>query len=389
MVAQCSENILKERRPGPSVAWPSSTIARVSSADRILDANMNRAREALRVMEDAARFAMNDQTIAAEIKSIRHGLRMAVDRVPAGMLEANRDSAHDVGAENTTESELDRRNLLDIVTAAGKRLTEALRVIEEILKIAQPSGAVEVKGLRYRAYDVDAQLQLRFGSGAARQWKLCVLLTESLCTLPWRDVVCEAVQAGADCIQVREKELDDAALLERMREVIAISKPAGVSVIVNDRVDIALAAGADGVHVGQHDLPVKEIRAIAGRSLLVGVSTHNLGEAQAAVAAGADYCGVGTMFASNLKPERRPTGPKYLREFIDHYPSMPHLAIGGVTLDNVAQLREAGARGVAVSSAICSTEHPGEVARAIIDALSVPPVHPALGISCSHVRARC
>jgi thiamine-phosphate pyrophosphorylase len=342
----------------------------MSSTLRILDANLNRAREALRVMEDAARFALNDESLCSGIKSIRHQLRSALECIPAGALEANRDSLGDVGAENTTSSELDRSSLLDVVIAAGKRLTEAMRVIEELLKLDHPRAAERVKALRYRAYDVDAMLQRRFGTGAAKQWKLCVLVSESLCHRPWPDVVRESIRAGADAIQVREKDLENDALLKRVREVIDFAHPAGAAVIVNDRVDIALAAGADGVHLGQHDLSVNDVRRVAGRNLIVGVSTHNLREAQAAVEAGADYCGIGAMFTTSIKPDRKPSGVSYLREFAGRFPSMPHLAIGGITLSNIAQLGEAGARGLAVSSAICGADDPGEVVRAMLDALS-------------------
>jgi len=102
-----------------------------------------------------------------------------------------------------------------------------------------------------------------------------------------------------------------------------------------------LTAGADGVHVGQHDLSVRDVRRIAGRNLVVGVSTHNLDEARPrAVEDGADYCGVGAMFASSTK-DRQPAGIAYLRSFIERYPRMPHLAIGGIDANNVAHLVEA------------------------------------------------
>src|SRR4029453_2076643 len=103
----------------------------MSAIARILDANANRAREALRVMEDAARFALNDEALSAELKSLRHDLRAVIDSLPAGWLEANRDTPGDVGTAISNQSEMSRADLRDIVVAAGKRLTEALRAIEE------------------------------------------------------------------------------------------------------------------------------------------------------------------------------------------------------------------------------------------------------------------
>lgn len=353
----------------------------------MLDVNVNRAREAMRVMEDAARFALNDESLSERLKNLRHEFREIVNglqRFGGGWLEANRDVQGDVGTSISTESERDRGGLLDVVIAAGKRLTESLRVIEELSKVShgprhaagsmeQPSESTaissRIESLRYRAYELDSQLQLRLGSGRAAQWTVCVVLSKSLCKKPWQTVVREAVEAGADCIQVREKDMDAGELVQHVREALDIAN-LRAAVIVNDRVDIALAAGANGVHLGQDDLSVREVRKIAGRSLIVGVSAHDMNEAQAAVDSGADYCGVGTMFASTVKPERAPTGPEFLRLFIEQFPHTPHLAIGGITAANVELLAKAGARGVAVSSAICAAGDPGHTVRLLREALT-------------------
>lgn len=360
----------------------------VSGELRILDANINRAREALRVMEDAARFALDDAQLCGELKSVRHDFRAAVDDLTLpGVLEANRDTRGDVGTAIATDSEMTRAGLLDVVIAAGKRLTESLRVIEEISKTLPAEGtalpgrdarashispASKFETLRYRAYDLDARLQLRFGAGRPRNPKLCLVLTKSLCKRPWREVLGAAIEGGCDCIQVREKDMDGGELVRHVKEVIACAKSPATAdlpqtaVIVNDRVDVALAAGADGVHLGQSDLSVRAARQMAGRCLLIGVSTHDLDEARCAIEAGADYCGVGAMFATSLKPERKPSGLEYLRAFIERYPNAPHLAIGGITPANVHLVHEAGARGIAVSSAICAADDPAHVVRQLL-----------------------
>jgi thiamine-phosphate pyrophosphorylase len=342
----------------------------MSPMARILDANVNRAREAMRVMEDAARFALNDPAISSELKNLRHDLRAALAHLPEGWLEANRDTPDDVGVDISAPGEMSRADLADVVIAAGKRLTEALRVIEEMGKTIDVKMAGEIESLRYRAYDIDQRLTLRLGSGRARQWRLCLLLTESLCKRPWRDVLRAAITGGVDCVQVREKTMDGGELIERVREVIDIARPLGVTVIVNDRVDVALAAGADGVHVGQSDMSVRDVRRIGGRALMVGMSTHNMDEADRAVSDGADYCGVGAMFETSTK-QREASGIAYLREFLQRYPHTPHLAIGGITPANVHTLVEAGARGVAVSSAICGADDPEAAARDLLCASAV------------------
>jgi thiamine-phosphate pyrophosphorylase len=157
-------------------------------------------------------------------------------------------------------------------------------------------------------------------------------------------------------------------LVRHVREVMAIATPQA-AVIVNDRVDVALSAGADGVHVGQDDLTVAQARAIAGRNLIVGVSTHDESEARAAVEAGADYCGLGAMFATSLKPDRTPSGPEYARWFIERYSNVPHLAIGGITAANLPQLVNVGVRGIAVSTAVCAADEPNRITRDLCETL--------------------
>jgi thiamine-phosphate pyrophosphorylase len=346
----------------------------------MLDANVNRAREAMRVMEDAARFALNDEAISAEMKSLRHDLRGALASLPEGWLEANRDTPRDVGTSISNESEMTRGNLPDVVIAAGKRLTEALRVIEEFGKTIDAGLAREIESLRYRAYDLDQRLTLRMGSGGAKQWRLCLLLTKATCARPWRDVLGGAIRGGADCVQVREKQMNGGELAAHVREVISLARPRGVSVIVNDRADIALATGADGVHLGQSDVSVRDVRRIAGRGLIVGVSTHDLNEATRAVQDGADYCGVGAMFASPTK-QRETSGLAYLRAFVERFPDTPHLAIGGIDAANVSQVVQAGARGVALSAAICGADEPEAIARTVCEAVAAArPPFSSLGL---------
>jgi thiamine-phosphate pyrophosphorylase len=194
---------------------------------------------------------------------------------------------------------------------------------------------------------------------------VCLLLTESSCRRPWREVLAAAIAGGVDCVQVREKSIDGRALAARVREVIDVARPRGVAVVVNDRADVALACGADGVHVGQGDLAPADVRRVAGDALLVGVSTHSVAEASDAVAGGADTCGVGAMFASRTKPDVAPQGEAYLRAYLARFAHVPHLAIGGIEPANVALLAAAGCRGVAVSSVVCGAEDPGAVAHAL------------------------
>ena len=201
---------------------------------------------------------------------------------------------------------------------------------------------------------------------------MCVLLTEASCARPWADTLRAVIAGGADCIQVREKSLADRHLLARIRAAIEIARPAGAAVIVNDRVDLALAAGADGVHVGRGDLPPDEVRRLSGDRLLVGASTHSLDEARAAVAAGAHVCGVGAMFASPTKPDVAPSGPAYLRAYLTAFPHVPHLAIGGIDAARAAELAPHGCPCVAIRAAACAARDPAAAEDAIRAALDRP-----------------
>jgi len=345
---------------------------------RIIDANANRAREALRVMEDAARFVLEDAALSGQLKQLRHDLASALTRLEG--LALHRDTPGDVGTTITTDAERNRATVADVATAAGKRLTEALRALEEYTKLLPPpqdqlgslpapvSRPDQFKSLRYRAYDLEQRLGRALAPYARKQWKLCLLLTESLCRHhAWERVLRASLDAGLDCVQVREKAMDAGPLLERVRAVKEIV--AGrAAVIVNDRPDIALAAGASGVHLGQSDLPPDVVRRQAGGQLLIGVSTNRLEQAEAALHAGVDYLGLGPMFPTTTvanKPDI--AGPAYIARFIKQFPGagVPHLAIGGITPDNARRVVEAGAKGLAVSSAICAAQDPAAATAAL------------------------
>lgn len=338
---------------------------------RIIDANANRVREALRVLEEAARFLVQDPALSQTLKQMRHDFSQAL---PAAIdLVQHRDTPGDVGTSLTTAAEQTRSDLTSVVTAAGSRLSEALRAIEEYSKLADLDAsfhrlAAAAEALRYQSYDATQRLTLALSRRAAPQWRVCLLLTRSLCVhRDWRFVLQRAVDAGIDCIQVREKEMDAGPLMRHVREVIGIVADAA-DVIVNDRPDVALLAGADGVHLGQTDLDPAAARAIVGNDLLIGVSTANLDQAKRAKASGADYCGLGPMFPTTTKHKPDLAGPAYLQTYLA-WNALPHLAIGGITPNNVDQLRDAGCQGIAVSSAVCAADDPSDIATKLVGAM--------------------
>ena len=170
-------------------------------------------------------------------------------------------------------------------------------------------------------------------------------------TLP--EQVEAALKGGATCVQLREKELDGTALLEEARTLAALCRRYGVPLIINDNVEVALASGADGVHVGQDDLTVEQVRRLAGDRLIVGVSAHSVEQALAAQAGGADYLGVGAVFATATKSDAHVLPRETLAE-ICRAVDIPVVAIGGIGEDNLLQLAGTGVDGAALVSAIFS-----------------------------------
>ncbi len=237
-------------------------------------------------MEDYARFVLNDADLSAALKTVRHELSTAI-RPWTGDAILWRDTPGDVGTANKTPEELKRQDLADVVTAAGKRLGEALRSIEEYLKIAAPRESARVEAARYRFYDLEQRIARTLRSPRRfESVRLYVLITEAVCRGPWLEVAEQALLGGADCLQLREKEMNSGEMLFRARLLVELCRKHGALCIINDRPDIALLSGADGVHVGQGDLPAREARKMVGHEKLIGVSTHNLEQARAHIATG-------------------------------------------------------------------------------------------------------
>jgi thiamine-phosphate pyrophosphorylase len=331
---------------------------------RIFDANVNRAREALRVMEDYARFALNHDELSRSLKDLRHDLAAATSSHAATAI-LYRDTPGDVGTDNKTDSEQQRTSLASVVTAAGKRLSEALRVIEETLKIDDPHCASRIENLRYRCYDLEQTIARTLNRAQRfRDVRLYVLLTESLCRRPWLETAAEALLGGADCIQLREKEMNGGELLKRARSLVALCHQHHALCIINDRPDIAIFSGADGVHVGQTDLPAQEVRKLIGQDRILGVSTQKIEQARQAVLDGADYIGVGPVFASTTKKRDTIAGLDYARE-VTREISLPAVAIAGIDLSNVDEVLATGMRAIAMTAAVVSSNDPRAAAAAL------------------------
>lgn len=343
----------------------------------MVDANLNRAREALRTLEDLARFVLDEAALSGEAKALRHELTGVIHRAfgPRAGLVAHRDTPGDVGTAITAPSERERSSAADVAAAAGSRLGEALRVIEEALKIEAPGEAASVERIRYRGYELERRLLPKLARPLARM-RLCILITERLCTHhAWERVAGLAIEGGADGLQLREKDLNDRELLGRAKRLVAMTRGSGVRVFINDRADVAALAEADGVHLGKEDLSIADARRIVGSHRLIGATCASAAEAKGAFAEGADMVGVGPIFASTTKA-RPALGGLELARSIAADPELrgrPWVAISGIDEGGAKLLAEAGCPGVAVSSAVCSASDPRDAAARIRRAIEPAP----------------
>ncbi len=320
---------------------------------RILDANANRCAEGLRVVEEIARFSAEDASMTGRLKDVRHRVRRSAEAIARGALR-HRDSAGDVGSGSATASELARGSLAAVARANFARAEEALRVLEEFGKLIDDEGARVFKSLRFELYAIERSFFAGKGAGAfmpRAPFLYAVLDRGAVGSGGVASAAAALVSAGVDMIQYRAKE---AGAAERRRDVAAILEAAlgaSIPVIVNDDVELAAEAGADGVHIGALDMSPADARSIVGSLRIVGVSVTALDDLARANAALVDYIGVGPVYPSPTKPEAEALGAGFVRD-VRGRTELPLVAIGGITAANALEVIDAGADGIAVVSAI-------------------------------------
>jgi thiamine-phosphate pyrophosphorylase len=386
-----------------------------SRAIRVLDASLNRAAEGLRVVEDYVRFVLDDRHLTEQFKRLRHDLAAAGSTLPLAERHAARDTQADIGTSVSTPSEGLRRDSWEVCVASLERVKQSLRSLEEFSKIAKPPStadlrqaagdirhaAGEFERLRYWLYTLEAAVG-RTVEAAERlgDARLYALVDGCGSEAAFVALVNELIAARVDVIQLRDKGLSDRELLSRarlLRELtlqppappggcggdgiddrsrgnppaepgVAQDKP-GIAVhsplvIINDRPDVAAIVDADGVHLGQDDMRVKDARAIVGPRKLIGVSTHSTEQSRAAVLDGANYLGVGPTFPSRTKSFDAFPGLDFVRQVAAEI-RLPAFAIGGITLQNVGEVIAVGVTRVAVASAVTGAAKPQAAATAL------------------------
>ncbi len=336
------------------------------SVMRIIDAAANRAGEGLRVIEDYLRFHLDDRHLTRLAKQLRHDLTQVLNPYPSGSRHAARETRADVGASLSLPSEVERSDLSAVLVASFKRVEQSLRSLEEFSKTMSPQAAAELEQLRYRVYTLERATDItRLNLERLADAQLYVLIDGGKSTDAFQRLVVSLMTAGVAMVQLRDKQLADRELLARARILRGATQGSNTLFIMNDRPDLAVLSGADGVHVGQEELTVKDARRILGPHGLIGVSTHSLEQARAAVLDGADYLGVGPTFPSGTKPFTEFTGPELLRAVAEEI-SLPTFAIGGISAANLPQVLAAGCSRIAVSGTVVTATDPAAAARQLL-----------------------
>ncbi|NEQ25806.1 MAG: thiamine phosphate synthase [Microcoleus sp. SIO2G3] len=329
---------------------------------RILDANLDRAREGLRIIEEWCRFGLNSASMAAECKQMRQELASWHSQE----LRASRDTPGDPGTELTHPREEQRSSIQQLLQANLCRVEEALRVLEEYGKLYDPDMGTAFKQMRYQVYILESNL-LAYRRHQLLERSRLYLVTSASDQLFF--TVEAALQGGLTLVQYREKVADDSVKLSHAQKLRQMCHHYGALFIMNDRVDLAIAVDADGVHLGQQDVPIALARQLLGPQRIIGRSTTNPDEMQRAIAEGADYIGVGPVYETPTKAGKAAAGLEYIQYAAKHA-SVPWFAIGGIDPSNINDVLGAGAQRVAIVRAIMQAEQPTLVTQYFLSQLT-------------------
>jgi len=327
---------------------------------RLIDANLDRLGEGLRVLEDVARFLLNDAELCRQLKTLRHRLVEDIHPLEQQLLAA-RKVREDVGAFKRLPGEAKHKDLPALVIANARRVQESLRVLEEFARLSNTplvTKPAKFEHLRFDIYELEQKLLsklLKWERLSRLNGLYLIIDTQALGSRHEVDVATQAIRGGAKVVQLRDKHRTKAELLEVAQKLKKVCTEKEALFIVNDYLDIALASGADGLHLGQEDLPLSEARRLLPMDKLVGCSTTTLSQAVRAQSGGADYIAVGSIYPTLSKENFKLVGLDTLRR-IKGKVSLPLIAIGGIDQTNIEEIMKAGANGVAVISAVLGAE---------------------------------
>jgi thiamine-phosphate pyrophosphorylase len=307
---------------------------------RIIDENLDRLAEGLRVLEDIARMLLDDAVLTSQLKDLRHHLIRGDLAFNLELLNS-RDSAKDVGEKLEVTGEKGIKNLPLIALANARRAQEALRVLEDLAKLPEFSeklDSAQFKSARFALYSIEKDLIARLSrrDQAIRVKGLYVIVdTQYLGDRNPLDVTRQLIQAGVKIIQLRAKNLEKKQILGLAAKIQEVCRRNQVLFIVNDYLDVALAVKADGLHIGQADFPVAMARQLLPIGTLLGVSAATIEEATIAEVEGADYLGIGAIYPTTTKDKIGAVGLERIQQ-IRSVTKLPLAAIGGINSHNIS-----------------------------------------------------
>lgn len=340
---------------------------RVLNLKRIIDANINRATEALRALEEIARFYLDDKKCSEKLKNMRHFVCGFFDEDYSELLKS-RDTVNDVGVDIKNPTKEGRSlNIENIFKSNIKRLQQSLRMLTEYGTLPDAP--------RYESYTIEKEMfegiKMNIKKYLLDKRKLYLVTNSDAFNSDdeFLDRVALAIKCGVDIIQLREKSRPAKEIIELGYKIRELASNFNTLFIVNDRIDIAKIVKADGVHLGQDDISLKTAREILGDKFIIGISTHCPDDAIKAQEGGADYIGVGPVFKTPTKPGRIPVGLEYVK-WASQNIQIPFFAIGSIEPDNIEEVTKAGASRVAVVRAIMNSETPEENIKKFLSVLS-------------------
>ena len=333
---------------------------------QIIDANLDRAREGLRVLEDWARFGLGGNNFVAKIKNYRQIL----GKNHLEVYKQSRNQIEDQYKGLTHQEQIKRRTPEQIIGSNSARVQEALRVIEEFSRPHNHELSKIASEIRYEIYTLEIDLlslsKCKKSEEILKENDLYVITDQKDNLL---EIIEEILIAGVRIIQHRFKTGTDQDHLQEAIQIKNLCKRYNSLFIINDRVDIALASDADGIHLGQDDLDLKTARKLLGNSKIIGISANNQIDISNALKYGCDYIGIGPVFETATKKNKKPIGIEKIKTLTQNL-NIPWFAIGGVGADNISYLKSNGFKKFALVSQLMNSEDPKGDAIIILKELS-------------------
>tara|TARA_B100000212_G_scaffold113932_1_gene84963 strand:+ start:602 stop:1657 length:1056 start_codon:yes stop_codon:yes gene_type:complete len=333
---------------------------------QIIDANLDRAREGLRVLEDWARFALGRKDLVKLLKNFRQILGKHHLKV----YKESRNFINDECIGLSHPEQYKRNNTSSIISSNAARVQEALRVIEEFSRDHNQNLCQISSEIRYEIYNLEIVLLEAQSNYSLRKTLIendlyfITLDTENLF-----EKINSILEGGVKIIQLRFKRGKDSDNLKFAIRIRELCNHFGALFLINDRVDIALACKADGVHLGQDDMDIKSARNILGFSKIIGISASNECDIKKAIKDGCDYLGIGPVFLTSTKKEKVPLGIDTLKKLTKDI-SIPWFAIGGINQENIYLLKENNIHKVAIIKDLVNSKKPKEKAIMILNSLT-------------------